>query len=230
MSNSLVHCRKLSVEQQGSRIINEVNLDVPSGQSLGIVGANGAGKTTLLRSLAGLIPHANGDIRVKEFNPLNTHPEILSQLLTYLPQSPTCAWDFTVSDLGKLTINSDLYENWIKRFKLSEKLNSRLSQLSGGERKSIHLSLAFSVLGNPNQKVLLLDEPTAALDHERAHLVSVAIKEFVDAGAAVLCATHDLTLAKSCEEILVLDAGCILKKGSPEKILTTELVKIIGNK
>ncbi len=230
MSNPLIQCRQLSVEQQSSPILNDINLEIFSGQSLAIVGPNGAGKTTLLRSLAGLIPHARGEISIRGKNTFNISPKILSEFLSYLPQNPTCAWDFTVRDFGELSMHPDLFEHWIGRFKLNGKLGSPLSQLSGGERKSVHLSLAFSVLGNPLQKILLLDEPTAALDHDRAQLVADAIKEFTEAGAAVVCATHDLPLAQSCKEILVLDAGRVIKKGSPNDILTADLIKLIGNK
>ena len=230
MSNALIQCRRLSVEQQSSVILNDMNLEVLGGQSLGIVGPNGAGKTTLLRSLAGIIPHARGEINIAGHNPLRTSSKILSEYLTYLPQSPACAWDFTVGDFGELSTHPDLFEHWINRFKLKEKFGSKLSQLSGGEKKSVHLSLAFSVLGNPLQKILLLDEPTAALDHDRAKLVSDAIKEFADAGAAVLCATHELPLARSCKEILVLNEGRIIKKGPPNDIITADLIKLIGNK
>lgn len=230
MSNALIHCSKLSVEQQGSLILNDINLEILSGQSLGIVGPNGAGKTTLLRSLAGLIPHALGEINIKEYNPLKTTPEILSNFLTYLPQNPICAWDFRVGDFGELSMQPDLFKHWINRFNLNEKLSSPLSQLSGGEKKSVHLSLAFSIFGNPLQKVLLLDEPTTALDHVRAELVSLAIKEFTSAGAAVLCTTHDLALAQSCKEILVLETGRVIQKSAAVGISTTELIKLIGNK
>ncbi len=230
MSNPLIQCRQLSVEQQSSLILNAINFEVFSGQSLAIVGPNGAGKTTLLRSLAGLIPHARGEISIREKNILNISPKILAEFLSYLPQNPLCAWDFTVRDFGGLSAHPDLYAHWINRFKLKEKSGSKLSQLSGGEKKSVHLSLAFSVLGNPLQKILLLDEPTAALDHDRAELVSSAIKEFTDAGATVLCTTHDLSLAQSCQEILVLEAGRLIQKSAPAGISTAELIKLIGNK
>lgn len=230
MSNPLIQCCQLSVEQQSSPILNDINLEVFSGQSLAVVGPNGAGKTTLLRSLAGLISHARGEISIRKKNTSNISPKILSEFLSYLPQNPTCAWDFTVRDFGELSMHPDLFEHWISRFKLNGKLDSPLSQLSGGERKSVHLSLAFSVLGNPLQKIVLLDEPTAALDHDRALLVALAIKEFTEAGAAVLCTTHDLPLAQSCKEILVLDAGQVIKKGPPNDILAADLTKLIGNK
>jgi ABC-type multidrug transport system ATPase subunit len=99
-------------------------------------------------------------------------------------------------------------------------------RLSGGMKR--RLMIARALVHQP--KVLLLDEPTAALDHERAHLVALAIKEFTEAGAAVVCATHELPLAQSCKEILVLDAGRVIKKGSPNDILTADLIKLIGNK
>jgi iron complex transport system ATP-binding protein len=230
MSNTLIHCSQLSVEQQGSPILKEINLEILSGQSLGIIGPNGAGKTTLLRSLAGLIPHARGEMSILGHNTLNISPNILLEFLSYLPQNPTCAWNFTVRDFGELSTHPDLFAHWINRFNLNEKLSSPLSQLSGGEKKSVHLSLAFSLLGNPFKKVLLLDEPTAALDHDRAHVVALAIKEFTEAGAAVLCTTHDLSLAQSCKEILVLEAGRVIQKSPPAGISTADLIKLIGNK
>ena len=230
MSNPLLQCSKLSVEQSGTLILNEVNLKVLNGQSLAIIGPNGAGKTTLLRSLAGLIPQTSGEIIIHGKNILNISPKILVEFLSYLPQNPICAWDFTVRDFGELSTHPDLFKHWINRFSLNEKLDSPLSQLSGGERKSVHLSLAFSLLGNPLQKIVLLDEPTAALDHARAQLVSLAIKEFTEAGSAVLCTTHDLSLAQSCKEILVLDAGRVIQKSLSEAISPTELIKLIGNK
>jgi iron complex transport system ATP-binding protein len=230
MSNTLIHCCKLSVEQEGCPILKDIHLEVLSGQSLGIVGPNGAGKTTLLRSLAGLIPHARGEMSILGHNTLNISPNNLSEFLSYLPQNPTCAWNFTVRDFGELSTHPDLFAHWINRFHLNEKLSSPLSQLSGGEKKSVHLSLAFSLLGNPLKKVLLLDEPTAALDHDRAHVVALAIKEFTEAGAAVLCATHDLSLAQSCKEILVLEAGRVIQKSPPASISSADLIKLIGNK
>jgi len=230
MNNILIYCSKLSVEQQGSPILKEINLEVLSGHSLGIVGPNGAGKTTLLRSLAGLIPHARGTISIEGKNIFDISPNLISKFLSYLPQNPNCAWDFIVRDFGELSTHPDLFKHWINRFKLNEKLGSPLSQLSGGEKKSVHLSLAFSLLGSPFKKVLLLDEPTAALDHDRAHVVALAIQEFIEAGAAVLCATHDLSLAQSCKEILVLEAGRVIQKNAPADISPSELIKLIGNK
>ena len=230
MSKPLVYCRELSVNQNGKTILIKINLEVMSGQSLAVLGPNGAGKTSLLRSLAGIIPHVVGEVKINEFNPIKLSPKILSENLVYLPQNPMCAWDFKVSDFAEISGNNDLFEHWIHCFKIKDKWNSQLSKLSGGEKKLVHLGLAFSALGNPLKKILLLDEPTATLDHDRAHLVSEAIKEFTEAGASVIVTTHDISLAKSCKRILVLNEGQVLKEGSPENLLTAELVKVIGNK
>jgi len=83
----------------------------------------------------------------------------------------------------------------------------------------------FSALGDAYGKVLLLDEPTTALDLCRAELVARAVRANAQAGAAVLVATHDLAWARTCDRVIVLSEGRLVAAGQPDTALTAELVR-----
>ncbi len=225
MSEVLLASLRLSVDLAGRTVLDGVALTVSAGEVVAVVGANGAGKTTLLRACAGLLPEATGDLTLGGVDPRQTAPEKLARLRAYAPQHPTSAWDYTLAELGTLAASAAEFRHWQERFGLRELTSRKLSELSGGERKLAHLSLTFSALGDAYGKVLLLDEPTTALDLCRAELVARAIRASAQAGAAVLVATHDLAWARTCERVLVLSEGRLVSAGPPSTALTAELVR-----
>jgi ABC-type hemin transport system ATPase subunit len=130
-----------------------------------------------------------------------------------------------VAELGTLSSAPADFTRWLERFGLRELAGRRLSALSGGERKLVHLCLTFSALGDAYGKGLLLDEPTTALDLCRAELVARAIRASAQAGAAVLVATHDLAWARTADRVIVLSEGRVVSVGPPSEALTAELVR-----
>ena len=222
---SEVRVRNLSLAYGATKALDDVSLDFPDGQLFGLLGPSGSGKTTLLRACAGLLPEATGDLTLGGVDPRQTAPEKLAQLRAYAPQHPTSAWDYTLAELGTLASSAAEFRHWQERFGLHELTARKLSELSGGERKLAHLSLTFSALGDAYGKVLLLDEPTTALDLCRAELVGRAIRASAQAGAAVLVCSHDLAWARTCERVLVLSEGRLVSAGPPSTALTAELVR-----
>lgn len=225
MSETLLHARLLSVDLAGHTALDGVALTVAAGETVAVVGANGAGKSTLLRTCAGLLPEATGELTLGGSDPRQVDPVWLASRRAYAPQHPTSAWDFTLAELGTLAPSSAEFTRWQERFGLGALSARRLAQLSGGERKLAHLCLTFSALGDAYGKVLLLDEPTTALDLCRTELVVRAIRASAQAGAAVLMATHDLTWARTADRVLVLDEGRLVSHGPPATALTAELVR-----
>lgn len=225
MSEVLLAALRLSVDLAGRTVLDGIALTAAAGEVVAVVGANGAGKTTLLRACAGLLPEATGELSLGGVDPRRTAPATLAALRGYGPQHPAAAWDYTLAELGSLAPSREAFHHWRARFGLDALGTRRLSELSGGERKVAHLSLTFSALGDAYGKVLLLDEPTTALDLCRAELVARAIRASAQAGAAVLVATHDLAWARSCDRVLVLSEGHLVAAGPPETALTAELVR-----
>lgn len=225
MSNPALHCRDLRVDLDGRRILSEVSFQVNAGEIVAVVGANGSGKTTLLRACTGLLPQARGELQVIGTDPRTAPPTTLAGLRAYAPQHPQTAWDYAVGDLAELTDAPERFHEWCRRFCIADKSTPRLSQLSGGERKTAHLCVTFASLGDPFGKVLLLDEPTAALDLCRAELVAQAISVAAQNGAAALVATHDLDWARRCPRVLVLQEGQLVADGAPDRVLTADVVR-----
>ncbi|NBV79684.1 MAG: ATP-binding cassette domain-containing protein [Verrucomicrobia bacterium] len=225
MSEVLLQATRLSVDLAGRTVLDGVAFTVAAGEVIAVVGTNGAGKTTLLRACAGLLPEATGELTTSGLDPRETAPQSLADRRAYAPQHPTCAWDFTVAELGTLSSAPTDFTRWLERFGLRELADRRLSALSGGERKLAHLCLTFSALGDAYGKGLLLDEPTTALDLCRAELVARAIRASAQAGAAVLVATHDLAWARTADRVIVLSEGRVVSVGPPSAALTAELVR-----
>jgi len=225
MSETLLHAVRLSVDLAGHTALDGIALTVAAGEVVAVVGTNGAGKSTLLRACAGLLPTATGELALAGNDPRQADTAWLASRRAYAPQHPASAWDFTLAELGALAPSAAEYTRWLERFGLGTLTTRRLSQLSGGERKLAHLCLTFGALGDAYGKVLLLDEPTTALDLCRAELVARAVQASAQAGAAVLVATHDLAWARSADRVLVLDEGRLIAHGPPSAALTAELVR-----
>jgi iron complex transport system ATP-binding protein len=223
MSDPSLQALGLGVELTGRRIIDGVSLVAHNGQTVAVVGPNGAGKTTLLRALAGLIA-SSGELRLAEHDPRRRSAQDAAATRAYCAQKPVCAWDYQVSDMGEIVGNPAEFVSWLEKLRLSEHVDRRLSELSGGEQKGAHLAMAFAALTEPFGGLLLLDEPAAALDLARQEAVRQAILSFAQAGAACVIATHDLGFARGCDQVIVLSEGRMMASGRPMDALTPEIV------
>jgi iron complex transport system ATP-binding protein len=221
----LIEAVGVGVELAGRRVVDGVTLRAGVGEAIAVVGPNGAGKTTLLRALAGLIPVNGGDLLLNGLEPARTALPALAATRTYCAQRPSSAWDYQVGELALISREPTTFFDWLVRFGLEAHADRRLSQLSGGEQKTAHLALALSQLAEPYGRVVLLDEPTDALDLQRQLAVREALRSLVRAGAACVVATHDLRLAGDCDRVIVLTEGRMIAEGPPAETLTSEIVR-----
>lgn len=212
----------LAVEIAGRRIVDGVSLRAEPGQVVAVVGPNGAGKTTLLRALAGLIP-STGELRVGGEDPRATSAGAAARRRAYCAQQPVSAWDYRVRDLGEI-VRAEAFGDWLGRLGLADLAARPLSHLSAGERKAAHLAMTFAALTEPYGALLLLDEPTAALDLARQALVEAEIRRFAQAGGAAVVATHDLAFARTCAAVVVLTEGRAIGLGAPTAALTPAVI------
>ena len=219
----------LVAEIDGHRILHGVDLAVEQGAWVNVIGPNGAGKTTLLRCLLGTLEY-EGTIEL-DGAPL-TRPADRACRVAYVPQTPVIPPGMAVSDyvlLGRTPhrgifareTDSDLRiaSNVLERLDLDGFAGREVRSLSGGERQRVVLARALA----QQAPVLLLDEPTTALDLGHREAVLRAIREYA---GAVLFATHDLDAAAAiADRIVVLERGVIVMDGPPRVVLTEELLR-----
>lgn len=217
----------------GTPAVDGVSLHVPRGGWLAVLGPNGAGKSTLLRVLAGLIPY-QGSVTF-EPGPAGRGRRELARILAYLPQRPVLPPDLAVRDyvllgrtpyLGYLGVpgagDRDLVDGVLDRLELAALAGRRLGTLSGGERQRAALARALA----QRPRVLLLDEPTTALDlgHQQQVLELVDTLRRED-GLTVVSTLHDLTAAAQyAEHLVLLDRGRTAAVGGPAEVLTAERI------
>jgi iron complex transport system ATP-binding protein len=198
-----------------------------------IVGPNGAGKSTLLRDLAGLRAPQRGAVHLDDAPLAAIDAATRARALAYLPQTTPLAYDLTVADVvmlgrtpflnrfaGPGAADRRAVDRAIERVGLAVTATRPLSSLSGGERQRVMLARMLAT----EAPVLLLDEPTAALDVGHALAFMDLCRELAAGGRTVIAALHDLDLARrSADAALVLGDGAVTS-GEAAAVLTPAIL------
>ncbi len=203
------------------RVLEDVGLSVGEGEVCALLGLNGSGKSTLLRVLLGLLPVQTGEISVCGGNLRRAAPQKVARLAAYLPQRSRADDGMTALEIVLMGANAvtplimpysavqrEKARMCLERMGAGEWADRRMGELSQGQKQSV--LLARALMQSP--KLLLLDEPDAALDLPRRwqmlRTVSALVKE---ERCAALCALHDASLALSvCDSVAVLSGGRIV--------------------
>ena len=195
--------RQLSVTLDHRPVLQQVNLQIPSGLWTCIVGPNGAGKSTLLRALAGLAP-CEGDVMLQGRSLAEWPARHRAQALAWLGQNESGGDDLTVYDLAMLgrlphqrwlappnAQDRQVVERVLRQTLLWDLRDRPMGQLSGGERQRALLARALAV----EAQVVLMDEPLASLDppHQADWLAEV--RSLVAQGITVVSVLHELNVA-----------------------------------
>lgn len=224
----------LSVELGGARVVDRLGADVQEGEWVALIGPNGAGKTTALRAVAGLVAY-EGRIALFGDDAAELPRRRRAQVLALVPQVPLIPGDITVREyvlLGRTPYvrylgaegrsDYEAADAALEHLDLTAFRDRRLDTLSGGERQSATLARALA----QDAPVLLLDEPTAALDVGRQQQVLELVDSLRSSrGLTVLSTMHDLTLAgQYADRLLLLDQGRLVAAGTAEEVLTRPLI------
>lgn len=208
--------RGLGLEVPGRRLFAGLDLAVAPGQVLAVVGPNGAGKSSLLRALAGLTrPHA-GTVRLGEDDVHALPGRVRARRLAYLPQGTALAYALSVTEVVMLgrapylpafaapsAADRAMVARALARVGLAGFEARDVQTLSGGEFQRV--MLARMLAGEAN--VLVLDEPTAALDIGQTLALLGELRALAAGGAAIVLAIHDLALARRYADVGVLLRG-----------------------
>jgi len=224
----------VSVTLGGARVLERFSAEIGEGEWVAIIGPNGAGKTTALRAVAGLVPY-DGRVRVAADDARELTRRTLARRVALVPQVPLIPGNITVREYvllgrtphlgylaGERRADHLAVDAALGQLDLTSFAQRRLDTLSGGERQRATLARALA----QDAPVLLLDEPTAALDVGRQQQVL----ELVDGlrasrGLTVLSTMHDLTLAgQYADRLLLLDGGRLVAAGEAGDVLTRALI------
>ncbi|CAG7620912.1 heme ABC transporter ATP-binding protein [Leucobacter soli] len=232
VGEAVVSAHGVSVVRGGRALLDAVSLDLHAGEVLALLGPNGAGKSTLLGLLSGDVPPDSGRI---DFHgrPIQDWSLIeLARHRSVLLQDNQIMFPFTVHqvvEMGRAPWRRTPLEDddnaaiseAISAADIAHLGNRRVPSLSGGERARV----AFARVMAGRTGVLMLDEPTAALDLGHQEAVLGLARQRAQAGDAVLIVLHDLNLAAAyADRIALLREGRIVACDTPERVLTAGIV------
>ena len=232
----------LVAHQLGFRIgqrwlVNDVSLDLKAGEFVVIVGANGAGKTSLLRLLCGEWQPTSGHVELNK-QPLSAYSlHDLSKKRSVMRQQSNIGFDFTVEEVvlmgryphrGHSTAVQDrqIAEAVLKRTETTHLRERLYATLSDGEKARVTLGRILA----QQTPLVLMDEPTSAMDLRHQQLSMEIARELVDEGNTVLAILHDLNLASLyADRVGMIKHGQLHAIGTPEEVFTTENIKQVFN-
>jgi iron complex transport system ATP-binding protein len=233
----MLEARDIVVERSGKRLLDGLSIRLAPGRLTVISGPNGAGKTTLLRVLAGELSPTLGSVLLDGEDLSSLRPGRLAHRRAVVPQASHLAFPFTACEVAMLGLTVPGFGlsseearaqalAMLVHVGLGDIADRPYQQLSGGERQRVHVARALCQLerggvGSAEEtRVLLLDEPTASLDLVHQMMVLEEMRRCAARGWLVLAILHDLNLAATfAEDLVLLDSGRIAAAGPPATVI-----------
>lgn len=235
----MLELRNTTFSIGSTTIVHNVSLALESGRVVAVVGPNGAGKSTVLRLLAGELRANAGDVLLDGKSLRDLSLRDLAQRRAVLPQISSLTFAFRAREVvlmgrmpharGPETSHDVEIVNKALQAVEADHLSERIyTTLSGGEQQRIHLARVLSQIWEPvdgQERYLLMDEPTSALDLAHKNSVLRLARKWAGQGTGVLLILHDLNLASHYADLIVaMDKGEMRAQGSPEEVLTPEII------
>ena len=215
----LLECKHLYKEFDNTPILKDINLKIPKGKIIGLLGKNGNGKTTLIKLINDLLTPTSGEVLINGEKPGVKSKKIIS----YLPEKTYLDKEMTINQVFKFF--EEFYENFykIKAIKLLKDLNldmnKKISKMSKGMQEKLQLILVMS----RNAELYILDEPLGGVDPAtRDYILDTILSNFCD-GASVIISTHLIAdIERILDEVIFIDQGKIILTSSADELRNKE--------
>jgi iron complex transport system ATP-binding protein len=237
---SILETRDLTLHYGDALIIDQLNLQIPKGKITVLIGSNGCGKSTLLRSLARLLKPKSGAVLLDGEQIAKLPTKEIARRLAILPQGPVAPEGLSVLQLVKQ--GRYPYQNWLQQWSEEDERMVRIAMeatgithladqpvdaLSGGQRQRAWIAMTLA----QGTETLLLDEPTTYLDlTHQIEVLDILFDLNRLQGRTIVMVLHDLNLAcRYAHHIVAIQNRTVYAQGSPEAIITPELVRNVFN-
>jgi ABC-2 type transport system ATP-binding protein len=219
----VIRARGLSKRFGKLTAVDHLDLSVSRAEVFGFLGPNGCGKSTTIRMLCGLLQPSEGEVEVLGYQ-IPRDAEELKRRIGYMTQKFSLYEDLTVQEnleflaavqgIGRRATRERIDE-LLERYWLSDRRKQMAGTMSGGQKQ--RLALAGAVLHKPD--LLLLDEPTSAVDPQSRREFWDSLFELAEEGTTLLVSTHYMDEAERCTRLGILDAGRLVADGSPRELM-----------
>ena len=219
----LLECKNLCKSYEGKQVLKDINLKIPKGKIIGLLGKNGTGKTTLIKLINDLLTPTSGEILINGKKPGIESKEIIS----YLPERTYLDREMKVKDAIKYF--EEFYKNFdskkaVKLLKdLDLDVDTKISKMSKGMQEKLQLILVMS----RNAQLYILDEPLGGVDPAtRDYILDTILSNFCE-GASVLISTHLISdIERILDEVIFIDKGQIIVTSSADELRNKENLSI----
>ena len=215
----LLECKNLSKSFDNKKILKDVNLIIPRGKIVGLLGKNGQGKTTLIKLINDLLTPTSGEILIE-----GKHPGVESKkIISYLPERTYLDKEMKVIDT--LNYFNEFYDNFdIQKAKkllkdLDLDINSKISKMSKGMQEKLQLILVMS----RDADLYILDEPLGGVDPAtRDYILDTILSNFKE-GSSVIISTHLISdIERILDEVIFIDKGKIILTAPADELRKKE--------
>ena len=234
---SMLKVRGLQKSYGARQVVQDVSLDVASGEVVGLLGPNGAGKTTSFYMIVGLVPSEGGEILLDGDSisslPIHSRAE---RGLSYLPQEASVFRKLSVEDniravlelqkRGGKTLSRKAIEQrldaLLAELQIEKLRDSKALSLSGGERRRVEIARALAT----DPRFILLDEPFAGVDPIAVIEIQRIVRFLKERGIGVLITDHNVRETLGiCDRAYIINQGSVLASRNPEEIIGNESVR-----
>ena len=213
----LLECKNLCKEFDHKEILKNINLKIPKGKIIGLLGKNGAGKTTLIKLINDLLTPTSGEILINGKNPGILSKEIISYLpeRTYLDKDMNIKQVLVYFEEFYSNFNSNKAEKLLKDLNLD--INTKISKMSKGMQEKLQLILVMS----REAQLYILDEPLGGVDPAtRDYILDTILSNFKE-GSSVIISTHLIAdIERILDEIIFIDKGRIVLTSDADELRT----------